>query len=222
MAKLKKQRSARNQSFQTKRAILDILKQEGPRDSLALAAQLNMTGMAVRQHLYAMQNDKLVTFEEEQRPVGRPAKLWKLTRAANRYFPDGHADLTVTLLESIRHAFGEKGIDQLISVRTQRQIANYGKSISKRAGLAGKIQALADLRSAEGYMAEVQADTDGSFLLVENHCPICTAANTCQGLCRGELTVFEKVLGKDVRVERTEHIVTGARRCVYRVRKLNR
>jgi hypothetical protein len=39
----------------------------------------------------------------------------------------------------------------------------------------------------------------------------------CTGLCGKELEVFQEVLGEDVRIERTEHIVAGARRCAYRV-----
>ncbi|MBI3329007.1 MAG: transcriptional regulator, partial [Nitrospinae bacterium] len=69
----------------------------------------------------------------------------------------------------------------------------------------------------EGYMAGVHPQGDRSFLLVENHCPICAAAVACTGLCGKELEVFQAVLGKGVIVERTEHIVAGARRCAYRV-----
>jgi predicted ArsR family transcriptional regulator len=54
-------------------------------------------------------------------------------------------------------------------------------------------------------------------VLVENHCPICVAAKTCQGYCRAELDTFRAVLGPDAKVERTEHIVQGDRRCAYRV-----
>jgi predicted ArsR family transcriptional regulator len=68
-------------------------------------------------------------------------------------------------------------------------------------------------------MAEVLDSEDGDLLLVENHCPICVAATACLGLCGAELEVFRKVLGREVEVERTEHIISGARRCAYRVRK---
>jgi predicted ArsR family transcriptional regulator len=54
-------------------------------------------------------------------------------------------------------------------------------------------------------------------LLVENHCPICVAAKACQGFCRSELALFRETLGEKVSVERDEHIVAGARRCVYRI-----
>jgi predicted ArsR family transcriptional regulator len=56
-------------------------------------------------------------------------------------------------------------------------------------------------------MAEAARQRDGSFLLIENHCPICAAASACQGLCREELILFSSVLGNDVSVERTDHIL---------------
>ena len=69
-------------------------------------------------------------------------------------------------------------------------------------------------------MAEPPARIPTSgYLLVENHCPICSAAAQCQGLCAAELAVFRAVLGPDVDVERTDHILAGARRCAYRVRR---
>jgi len=37
-------------------------------------------------------------------------------------------------------------------------------------------------------------------------------------LCDSELDVFRAVLGEGVVIERTEHIMAGARRCVYRIR----
>ena len=61
-----------------------------------------------------------------------------------------------------------------------------------------------------------RAQEDGSYLLLENHCPICAAAEACQGFCRSELLLFRALLAPAT-VERTEHILDGARRCAYRV-----
>jgi hypothetical protein len=80
-----------------------------------------------------------------------------------------------------------------------------------------------EIRTEEGYMAEVQPDPEGAagtWLLVENHCPICHAAKACTKLCAQELTVFREVLGDAASVERTDHILAGARRCAYRVRPI--
>ncbi|MBV9540970.1 MAG: hypothetical protein JO167_06855 [Alphaproteobacteria bacterium] len=70
-------------------------------------------------------------------------------------------------------------------------------------------------------MAEVRREPEtGEWLFVENHCPICAAARLCTGLCREELALFHRVLGKDIKVERLSHILAGAGRCAYRVTAL--
>ena len=45
----------------------------------------------------------------------------------------------------------------------------------------------------------------------------CIAAPACVGLCGAELEVFQAVLGKQVEITRTEHIISGARRCAYQI-----
>ena len=65
----------------------------------------------------------------------------------------------------------------------------------------------ATLRSATGVPTGFRATCN----------PICAAAAACQGFCRSELQIFQAVLGEDVQVTRTEHILSGARRCAYRI-----
>lgn len=185
-------------------------------DASALASRLAVSAMAVRQHLYALQKEHLVTYQEEPRAIGRPGKLWQLTSAADRFFPNGYAELTLSLINSMKEAFGEEGLERLLEIRTRQQIESYQEQMTESTSLQQRLEALAELRTDEGYMAEIQQQADGSFLLVENHCPICAAATACTGLCRKELEVFQNVLGQDVAI-RTEHIVAGARRCAYQV-----
>lgn len=198
--------------------VLYQLKTRGPQAAAQIARRLRVTPMAVRQHLYRLKTAGLVDFSDERRKVGRPARVWRLTSEAAGRFPDTHGDLTVEIIGAVRAAFGEAGMDKLLAERTRMQKDAYrarlhpaGRSIEKRA------QVLAEIRREQGYMAECTRAPDGSILLVENHCPICAAAATCQGLCREELSLFRAVLGDEARVERTDHILAGARRCAYRI-----
>jgi predicted ArsR family transcriptional regulator len=202
----------------TRKKILNWIKYKGPQDAATLANRLDISAMAVRQHLYALQGDELVTFDEESHGVGRPAKYWKLTLAADRLFPDGHSDLTIDLLSSLRSAFGDAGVSRLLEVRSESQIAAYKGQMPGTKSLVRRLNALARVRTNEGYMAEVIRSPDGSFLFVENHCSICDAARACTGLCGSELEVFQAVLGPGVETVREEHILSGDRRCAYRVR----
>jgi predicted ArsR family transcriptional regulator len=201
----------------TRRALVHLLKEEGPLDAQALAARLHVSAMAVRQHLYALHEERLVTYHQAPRPRGRPVKRWQLTPAADRLFPEAYAELTLSLLTSITEAFGKAGLERLLALRSRQQVAAYRAQMRGRDSLPQRLAALAAIRTDEGYMAQVQPQADGSFVLLEKHCPICAAAVVCTGLCGKELEVFQEVLGEDVSIERTEHIVAGARRCAYRV-----
>src|SRR6058998_2602923 len=94
----------------TRRAVVQLLKSEGPMDAAQMAARLRLTAMAVRQHLYQLQRERLVTAEERPVPLGRPAKRWRLTREADRLFPEAYAELTVALIGAVGATFGEAGL----------------------------------------------------------------------------------------------------------------
>jgi predicted ArsR family transcriptional regulator len=205
----------------TRRAIVKLLKTEGPLGSAQLAEHLGLTAMAVRLHLYALQSEGLVTAEDRPSPVGRPAKFWRLTREADRHFPEAYAELSVALIDAMQETFGAEGLNRVLVSRCRTQQSDYLKRVRPSDTLKKRLAELARLRTEEGYMAEVRPEKGGSFLLVENHCPICAAANACQGFCSTELDLFRSVLGPGVEVERVEHIVSGDRRCAYRVRVRN-
>jgi predicted ArsR family transcriptional regulator len=201
----------------TRRTIVKTLKTEGAMDASRLASRLGLTAMAVRQHLYQLRREKLVTAEERPGPRGRPAKYWQLTPEADRLFPDAYAEVSLALIEAVGDAFGEAGLKRVLQSRYARQREDYLRRIPPALPLKEKVRKLARIRTEEGYMAAVKPIGKGAFLLTENHCPICAAASACQGFCVTELDLFRGVLGPGVVVERTEHIVSGGRRCAYRI-----
>ncbi len=213
--------SAMEDKQKAKHQILYRLKVQGAQTATALAEQLQISPMAVRQHLQALQADGWVTYQEERRPMGRPVKLWQLQENAGEFFPDSHADLTVDLLQSIETVFGQQGVEKLLAERSQRQLQSYRQRLGPLVGLNGdwrqRVNAIAQLRNEEGYMAEAIPQSERTVLLVENHCPIRAAAQTCALFCRCELEVFQTLLGPMVKIERVEHIMAGDRRCAYQI-----
>jgi pimeloyl-ACP methyl ester carboxylesterase len=92
---------------------------------------------------------------------------------------------------------------------TYAQAQNYwyhcvgaGKSLRER------LNRLAETRLEEGYMARVERDGK-DWLLIEDHCPICAAASTCQGFCRSELRLFQGIVGRDATVTREQYMQAG-------------
>jgi predicted ArsR family transcriptional regulator len=208
----------------TEDAILALLKARGAMQAVDLASELSMTAIGMRQHLKRMSGDGMIqkaAVDTSVSGAGRPAVSWELTAESHNAFGDSHALLTRDLIESARAVFGDQGVDQLVSYREQQTLKNYTAALSKASSLEDRVQKLVELREQEGYMASAEPDSDGGFLFIENHCPICTAATICQGFCRAELSVFRSVLGPDVDVERAEYLLEGGRRCSYRIRPNN-
>ncbi|MDQ0998699.1 putative ArsR family transcriptional regulator [Phyllobacterium ifriqiyense] len=201
----------------TTNRMLYSLKVTGAQTAAALAERLDITAVAVRQMLGRLHEAGLVEYEDSRESVGRPKRFWHLTEAGNAQFPDNHAGLTRDLIASISAVFGESGLDQLISHREQATLNQYQLALEPIETLEAKVEQLAAIRSAEGYMATSTRNAEGKLVLVENHCPICVAAKACQKLCRSELEVFQAALGPDVEVTRFEHILKGARRCAYTI-----
>ena len=197
--------------------ILFLLKTRGPAETLALAVTLGVSRQTTLQQLERLVAEGLISHADERRGVGRPRRIWSLTLAAQARFSDTHAQLTVEMLDAVRAEFGDGGVDRLIARREAVTTQSYAQALAPLQSLAARVARLTELRTAEGYMADCSPDPGGGFLLVENHCPICAAAAACQGFCRAELQVFRDVMGPDVTVERTDHILAGARRCAYRL-----
>ena len=180
----------------------------------ALARREGLTVPGVRAHLTKLRDAGLIEDRMVASGVGRPAQHWSLTRAGHDRFPDGHADMTVELIASVKVTLGEAALDAVIDARYRQTLEHYQERLAGFTSLDARLRRLAELRSEEGYMAVVEVRED-DWLLTEHHCPICAAATACQGFCRNELELFEALL--DVPVERTEYLLDGGARCAYRI-----
>ena len=196
--------------------ILMLLKTRGSLTAGIIAKELGITKEAVRLQLVKFTEEGLVSSSNESKGVGRPQQFFALTDSGNANFPDTHAELTVKLINIIRASLGENALQTIIDVNEQTGKDKYLKELAPFDVLEERIAKLAEIRSQEGYMAEYLKDENG-FLLIENHCPICAAAQTCQGFCTSELNTFKFVLGEEVNVKRVDHIIRGDRRCAYRI-----
>ncbi|CAN7242473.1 transcriptional regulator [Phenylobacterium sp. LjRoot164] len=196
--------------------ILLLLKSKGPAQTKAIAEAMGVTRQAARLQMEKLHSEGLVEHVTERMGVGRPRRSWSLSAKGDERFPNTHAQLTVELLDAVRSEFGEDGLERLVGRREQAIEIGYRRALAAADTLEQKLERLAAVRAAEGYMAEWTALADGGYLLIENHCPICAAASACQGFCRSELALFRAMLAP-AGVERTDHILAGARRCAYLV-----
>ena len=202
----------------TQDKILYQIKRLGPMPAKALAEKLGITTMGIRQHLAQLEQQALVRAgDPAPQARGRPVSTWHLTDRGHSRFPDAHAQVTVELITNVRDLLGEEALDTIIGNRAREALDHYKRTLSKQKSLKQKCDELGRLRSEEGYMAEIERISDTEYLLVENHCPICIAAKTCQGFCSSELETFQ-ALFDDADVTREEYLLDGGRRCSYRIK----
>jgi predicted ArsR family transcriptional regulator len=198
--------------------ILYQIKRLGPQTAKSLAQELGLTTMGIRQHLANLEADELVIPREpEQQKRGRPVKSWALTASGHARFPDAHAQVTTEIIASVRDLLGETALNKIIDQRAAHSRAQYEQAMNQHESLEDKLNSLAELRTNDGYMAEVECTGTGEYLLKEQHCPICVAAKSCHGFCRAELETFQSLFAGLADVRRSEYLLDGARRCTYTI-----
>lgn len=199
-----------------KKYALWILKIKGPQPLTVLAEKMNMTTEGARFQLLKLAEKGLVKATTESKGRGRPQQIWSLTQSGHDRFPDTHAKLLTKLIKAIRDTLGEESLEAIIEAKGKSSVGEYLDELKEQIDLEGRVARLAEIRTREGYMAEYKKEDDG-YLLIENHCPICLAAKTCQQFCESEFKTFQSVLGDNVTIERVDHLLAGARRCAYRI-----
>ncbi|KEQ30605.1 transcriptional regulator [Pedobacter antarcticus 4BY] len=200
----------------TTNRILMLLKTRGPLTAKDLASHLQITSEGARLQLVKNMEEGFVKVETDVTGVGRPKQYYSLTDLGNGKFPDTHAELTVKLVDIIKTSLGENALQTVIDIYEEQGKTRYLNELTEHTALEEKIAKLAEIRTREGYMAEYTKEDNGYFF-IENHCPICAVAKTCQGFCSSELNTFKYVLGDKVEISRMNHMIKGDRRCVYQI-----
>jgi predicted ArsR family transcriptional regulator len=195
--------------------ILTLLKRRGPLCADELAMALGMSGVAVRQHLDALETDGLVSATVERRRKGRPRHLFALTEAADDCFPNNYHVLAAGLMEQVVEQDGIGKLESLLEGHCNRVLEQQLPSFAGKE-LKGRLEALARLQDERGHMAELEEREDGSFCLQQFHCPLCRVARQFPQICERELELFGRLLEADVTHE--QHRLHGDRICSFLIR----
>lgn len=201
----------------TRRQILEYLKQHGRATVEEIARAAGITSMGVRRHLLALENADLVQMELERRPMGRPTHVYELTESADALFPQNYHQLALQLLDSLVELEGPEKVTQLFERRKQKLLATYADRVRGK-DLAGRVAAMAQIMTENGYMADWKA-IEGGYAIIEHNCAISRVAQSYSQACVCELEFIQKLLGPHVDVTRERHIASGDTCCAYVVRE---
>ena len=205
-------------SSPTRRAVLELLKRNGPQTVAQLHEVLGVSCVAVRRHLEALESDGMVKQTTRSLGRGRPAHLYTLTRAGHELFPRNYRQLAGQLLEAVRAELGPAVIERLFAHRRRTLARQYAERTAGR-NLPELASALAAIQDENGYMAEWEQDGQDRYVLREHNCAISGVAATHPSACSHELALFRQLAGPGVEVDRISHIQSGDLECAYVLRR---
>jgi DeoR family suf operon transcriptional repressor len=194
--------------------VLVQLKRAQPLTAKELAARLGLSLNAARHHLKELEAQGLVQYELEHRGVGAPAYAYRLTPAGEVLFPRRYQETLTALLDSLVEQEGREAAVSLLESHLSG-LAHRLRQDLKDTSPAERLQAVAQVRSEQGYMAEADGN-DQSGTLTEHNCAIQAVAERFPEICAAEARFLSDVLGAEV--ARREHILSGCRACEYHVR----
>jgi predicted ArsR family transcriptional regulator len=205
-------------SSPTRRAVLDLLKRNGPLTVAQLHEILGVSHVAVRRHLEALQRDGLVRQTTRALGRGRPAHLYALTDAGDELFPRNYQQLAGQLLDAVRAELGPAAVERLFAHRQQALARQHAERTAGR-GLPDLARVLATIQDENGYMAEWEPAGQDRYLVREHNCAISAVAGAHPSACRHELALFQQLAGPGVEVQRVSHIQSGDSECAYVLRR---
>ena len=198
----------------TRERIVRLLRERHEIAVRPLAEVLGLSTMAVRKHLDALEAASLVTYRMEGRPVGRPRRLYTLTRAADPLFPQDYERFATDLATEVRTRYGGDALLSIIDVLSEACRRRYQPALNSL-DFDASVRRLTALRDADGYMASSRREADGTVVITERNCPLRAIADCCSELCQAEERLFAVLLNADVR--RTHSMPEGATACEFAV-----
>ena len=195
--------------------LLVALKKAQPQTAGELGERFGLTANALRRHLKVLEEDGLVRYCREVRGVGAPVFAYSLTEAGEALFPRRYASVLAAALDALRGVEGDAAVTAVLS-REWDTLATEAAPVLDALPLPERVQLVAELLTARGYMAEVVDETDdGRPGLRIHNCAMREIAERFPEACAVEARELGRLIG--VPVTRGAHRLGGCRMCEYAI-----
>jgi predicted ArsR family transcriptional regulator len=187
----------------TRARIARLILEHGPATAAGLSGRLGVTPAAIRRHLDNLLAEGMIEAREARcygsRGRGRPARLFAITDAGRSAFEHAYDDLATSALRFLAETAGEAAVNQFARRKISDLERRY-RPVVDAAPAAGRVQALAEALSADGYAASasVAPAAGGGEQLCQHHCPVAHVAAEFPQLCEAETEAFSRLLGTPV------------------------
>jgi predicted ArsR family transcriptional regulator len=201
---------------ETRRTLLLRLKRGGEMTLAELAVGFDLTHETLRSHLRSLEAQGLVTRAGVRRSGrGRPEVVYELADAADRLFPQREGEV---LRDFASFLVRTGRLDVLEAFFEERMARRREAALERVRDLVGRarMEAVADVLSEEGFMAEVVDSGCGALELRLCHCPIRDLVDVSPLPCKAEIGLVRELLGEPL--ARQSYIPNGEAACSYAAR----
>jgi predicted ArsR family transcriptional regulator len=206
------------QDGHTRRAIIQLLLEDGPITAGRIGERLGISAAGVRRHLDALidagEAQAAAAASWQQSGRGRPAKRYRLTAAGRAKLGHAYDDLAAAAMRQLREIGGDAAVRTFARRRIDTILAGTADG---RADLESKADRVAAALTKAGYATTTTAvgGPIHGIQICQHHCPVSHVAEEFPELCQTERDAFAEVLG--THVQRLATIVNGDCACTTHV-----
>lgn len=197
----------------TRKRILRVLKTLSQATVATLADEVELSPIAVRHHLNALQAEGLIAAHEVRHGVGRPFLMYRLTEAGQELFPQKYVRLTERLLEELKATLPSATIEQIFAGMAAGLAAGVREQV---AGLPPeqRLARLVEVLGEEGFIAHWEKTAEG-YRLTGVSCPYIHVGQTHPEVCQFDIHLMTGVL--DTPVQRCSCMIEGDAQCTFNI-----
>ncbi len=178
-----------------------------------LAHQFGLSANAIRQQFVLLERDGLVAAASVRRGKTKPTVEYRLTPAADKYFPQHYDRMLNAVLREVRASGGDAAVKAIFSSMSRRQSERLKGKIGEQPA-AERVAALTTMLRASGVEAEAEATAAG-FTIREHNCPYSKTVGEHPEICGVIHAVMQDVVAPDV--EQTASLATGGTECRFEI-----
>lgn len=198
---------------ESRTTILETIKRRSTVTVNELAADMSLSAVTIRHHLYALMAEGWVERVPLRRGVGRPQHGYSLTAKGQRQFPSRYHVLTTQLLNVLKNLKSEADVEYLLET-TVRQLLELPED-------ADNLTPEQRLRQLEQHFHANDIPIRLSFAEAREHaslelsCPYYYVSQHHPELCNVDKKVIEDTL--QLPLERTSCLLDGDKSCTFNI-----
>ena len=198
----------------TQRSVLVAVKRSGEATADELAAALEISSSAVRQHLSALRSAGFIAARQERGQPGRPADRYHATELTEPLFVTSDSDLSIELLGHIEEE-DPALVARVFDRRRLRMVEDARDELSGKS-IDEQVRLLTELLDTQGYLADFEKLDDDHYRINLHNCAIWAVASHYRQACSAELDYLRDLI-PDAVVDRVTHKTAGAHTCAYEI-----